>query len=159
MNPDRLAFSDTISHHLRVVSDLHTRVSDLTQKMSLDDLSELDDALEDGGSRRPLRALLAVFAQTLPIPAWIKNKDGVIVWSNLKYREKYGDNIHLADGEFWDQVTAAGFDANDQLAMNQQEVVWAVEDVAGEKLLVAKWGLFLGNEAAECCFGIGPVNL
>lgn len=68
-------------------------------------------------SRRATDGMWAQWAADLPLPAWIKGKDGVMLVVNRNYARKYGkpvtDYAGSRDDEVWPVDVAAEFDAND----------------------------------------------
>lgn len=158
---------DSIGAFLREIEELDERVSVLTQELVEEDVGEISQALDSGQTERPLRALLAVYAETLPFPAWIKNDAGVVIWSNLKYRELYGDNVAASDEEFWDEEdkkhgaasgSAASYKDADRRVLNG-ETVMAVEKAGPSSILVVKWPLLLNNKRAICSCGVKVFDL
>lgn len=110
---------------------------------------------------RPLRTLIAMVAQECPLPMWIKNHEGRMVWQNDAYREQFCSYVGERDVDAYDEQTASGFDENDQTVAKNKTFVFCAEKINHPTenrsliLQVVKWPVMVGNDAAVCVCGIG----
>lgn len=154
---DRTKISETIG---RVESRLQ-RLEEIETRMKDSDVEEVlgASACADctGTEPRPLQALMALMTQTAPIPMWIKNKEGLMIWYNKAYESQYGAPIDEYIGQqntgFWDEDSAKVFDDNDERVKQTLQPLFAFEELYNkrtqetEHLHVIKWPIISRNEA------------
>lgn len=99
--------------------------------LQLRQLSERMEARERGRSLG--EDALAAFVQSVPLPAWVKDKNGMMLYINEHYTRAYGvspqDYIGRTDAEVWGRETAERFRANDLAVMESGLPYYAVEPV------------------------------
>lgn len=90
-----------------------------TQQKDLNDLIrniELTSALVT--TFVPSIPYVLAWAESMPMPAWVKGENNVMKWINKAYAVRYGVDLHSyyehPDEMVWDEVTANGFLANDR---------------------------------------------
>lgn len=147
----------TVNDLIGDVEQRTARWDTVKQKMDPEDMALLREA----HSNRPLEHLLAMVSETCPLPMWIKDHNGRMIWVNKQYEKQFGEYIGQFDEEHWDQSTAVGFDENDAWVRENMAPMNCVERFVnpktGDKELihVVKWPVLVGNEVRVCVAGTG----
>ena len=145
------------------ISETTDLLARITRNISrIEELATGTNALQ---GHTELASLLAGFAQTAPLPMWIKNRDGQMIWMNDAYLSWYGVNLDRyighRDSAEWSCDTAASFDENDQRVLDTGRPLVAVEQLWNKKynetesLQVIKFPLIVENEGHVCVAGLG----
>jgi len=118
-----------------------------------------------GGKDNGLTALLSALIQSCPLPVWIKNDEGRMIYQNDAYIEQYGGYIGGFDSDHYDKQTSKTFDENDTKVRKNRVTLFCTEALHNPKtnnnllLQVVKWPIVLGNEIHVCVAGVGFYKL
>jgi|DEB0MinimDraft_6_1074348.scaffolds.fasta_scaffold00263_3 PAS domain-containing protein len=157
MSPDREARMQRIDENI-------VRLETIFGKMEAPDLVAFESALKNEG---PMTGVLAEFCEQAPVPMWLKNREGKMLWFNEAYTSIYGDfasvknYVGSSDKVAWDSDTALGFDKNDKKVIETMQPVFCIEKLWNrkyeeyEQLAVIKWPVSLDNKVAVGVAGVG----
>jgi len=157
MSMERKGRFDRIDHQI-------SRIESIFDKMSEADLESFEKALSNDG---PLSGMLAEYCEHAPIPMWMKNREGKMLWFNETYTKVYGDfasvenYIGNSDSVAWSEETVLNFDENDKKVIETMEPVFCIEKLWNsrvkeyELLQVIKWPIAAENKVVVGVAGLG----
>lgn len=99
------------------------------------------------------------FLKSLPLPAWTKNKNGVMCWINNSYIKTYNvnytDYVGKKDSDIWSKKISERYEKHDKMVIKNKKGYRFIENIEKDKFILV-WKFPIINSFGKI-IGVGGI--